>query len=76
MWYQHRLEEQAVYEERDCSDFFERIPGLTPLDHFDYKIKRDELGYAYSRGRRVLWYSTIALVLSILGFIRSIISSR
>jgi len=29
------LEQDLVYEERVCGDFFERVPDLTPLEHFN-----------------------------------------
>ena len=51
LWYQHRLMDDDVFEHRECEDFFEHVPGLMPMDHFDYKIKRDNLGDAYVQAR-------------------------
>ena len=44
-------EHHHVWESRECSDFFERIPGLHPFDHFKYKIQRDNIGDAYRTAR-------------------------
>ena len=59
MWYQIRLDDTDVWEERDCPTFFERIPGLHPMDHLDYKIKRDNLGDAHQTAKRS---KTLALI--------------
>jgi len=70
LWYQHRLHHDDVFEQRECGDFFERVPGLTPMDHFDYKIKRDNLGDAYEmakRSKRLALFSVVTSVIS-LGF--------
>jgi len=70
LWYQHRLMDDQVFEQRECGDFFERVPGLTPMDHFDYKIKRDNLGDAYEmakRSKRLALFSVVTSVIS-LGF--------
>lgn len=67
MWYQHRLHETDVWEHRECPDFFEAIPGLHPMDHFDYKIKKDNLGDAYEKAKVAHKRANIGLVLSITG---------
>lgn len=64
LWYQHRLMEDDVFEQRECEDFFERVPEMTAKDHLDYKIKRDDLGDAHKKARRSLVISIVALVLS------------
>ena len=69
IWYQHRLMDDDVFEERECGDFFERIPGLTPLDHFDYKTKRDNLGDAYQAAQRSKKIAYVSLGLSVLGLV-------
>jgi len=51
IWYQIRLIDTDVWEERECGDFFERIPGMHSMDHFDYKIKRDNLGEAFEKAK-------------------------
>lgn len=67
LWYQHRLMDDSVFEDRECKDFFERVPGLMPMDHFDYKIKRDNLGDAYVQAR-------FSKRLALLGALLSVIS--
>jgi len=69
LWYQHRLMHDDVFEERSCSDFFERMPGLTPLDHFDYKIKRDNLGDAYESARRSKKIAYVSVAISVLSLL-------
>jgi hypothetical protein len=73
LWYQHRLARQDEYEQRDCADFFEAIPKLSPLQHFDYKIKRDSLGDAYSAATRAKRLAYLGLVLSITGLVAKFI---
>jgi len=69
LWYQTRLTEGYVYEKRECDDFFERFPSMSPKEHFDYKIKRDGTGDSYKAARRSLFFSAAALGLSVLGFL-------
>jgi hypothetical protein len=64
LWYQIRLADDQVFEERDCKDFFERVPGLTPLDHFEYKAKRDNVGDAYRTAMRSKVIAYIGLAIS------------
>ena len=47
LWYQIRLVPEEEYEQRECADFFERIPGYDAAWHFGYKVKRDGLRDAY-----------------------------
>ncbi len=70
LWYQSRLIDDEVFEKRKCDDFFERVPGLTPMDHFDYKIKRDNLGDAFTaakRSKRLALFGVVTSLIS-LGF--------
>jgi|TARA_R110000824_G_scaffold230622_14_gene418313 hypothetical protein len=74
IWYQMRLMDTDVWEKRECKDFFERIPGMHTMDHFDYKIKRDNLGEAYEKAKQAQTRAdqaqkraNIGLVLSITG---------
>jgi hypothetical protein len=67
LWYQIRLPEEQVYESRKCPDFFERIPDLSPMGHFDYKTKRDNLGDAYSSAKRAKVLAYISLCVSLVG---------
>jgi len=73
-WYQIRLIDEQVFEERDCRDFFERIPGFHTMDHFDYKVKRDNLGDAWQAARfskRLAWFgiatSAVSLAVALWG---------
>ena len=52
MWFQLRLRPDDEFKQRECSDFFERIPGMHAMDHFDYKLKRDNLGDAYQHAKQ------------------------
>ncbi len=61
VWYQMRLQDDEVWEDRKCPDFFERIPGFHTLDHFDYKCKRDELGDAFREANSARLLSWISL---------------
>ena len=69
LWYQMRLPDNEVWEDRECRDFFERVPGFHAMDHFDYKIKRDNLGSAYTTAKRAkaLAYVGLAISLTSLG---------
>jgi hypothetical protein len=65
LWFQTRLVEDEVYEPRACGEFFERIPDLTPMDHFNYKTKRDNLGDAYTTARRSKRLAVFGVVTSL-----------
>ena len=67
LWYQIRLADHDVWEPRECSDFFEAIPGMHPMDHFDYKIKRDNLGDAYTAALRASRTARISICISLVG---------
>lgn len=73
LWYQHRLQESDEYEKRECSDFFEKIPEVEPLKHFDYKIRRDNLRDAYVIAKRSKVLAFISLGISITGVILKLI---
>ena len=66
LWFQLRLADDEVFKERECSEFFEKIPGTTPLEHLDYKLRRDEAGRKHRVDRRTFWISIIALLFSLL----------
>jgi hypothetical protein len=72
LWYQHRLMGDDVFEDRECSDFFERVPGLTPLDHFEYKTKRDNLGDAYKMAKRSKYLAYIGITVSLISLVASL----
>ena len=72
VWYQHRLPEDEVWTKRECPDFTEKIPGFHTMDHFEYKIKRDDLGDAYTEAKRSKTIAYIALGITVIEFIRSI----
>tara|TARA_Y100001970_G_scaffold269929_1_gene363210 strand:+ start:3493 stop:3804 length:312 start_codon:yes stop_codon:yes gene_type:complete len=69
LWYQIRLIEDDVFEDRDCGDFLEAVPQLSPIEHFNYKVKRDSLGDAYSDAKRSRITAAIALSVSVAGFL-------
>ena len=72
LWYQTRLVDGEVFEERECKDFFESVPGLTSLDHFDYKTKRDNLGDAYSVAKRSKYLAYIGIMVSLVSLVISL----
>jgi len=66
LWYQMRLPEDEVWRDRECNEFFERIPGVPALRHFDFKLKRDQIGAAWKaaqRAERLAWFS-VAMALA------------
>ena len=69
LYFQIRLREDQVYEERDCKEFFELIPGWTPFQQFDYKLKRDQLGAGFQTDRRARFLGYTAIVLSIVSLL-------
>jgi hypothetical protein len=69
MWFQLRLRPDDEFEQRECADFFERIPGMHAMDHFDYKIKRDNLGDAYQHAKRAKVLAYIGIGLSVTGLV-------
>ena len=72
MWYQIKLAEDQVFEHRECIDFQEKIPNMNPKEHFDYKVRRDNLGGAFTTAKLSKRLSITALILSILGLAWSI----
>jgi hypothetical protein len=75
LWYQFRLPEEEVFESRECSDFIERIPGYSSMDHFNYKVRRDDIGTAYKEARFSKRLSITALVMSIAGLLWNVIKA-
>jgi len=73
IWYQIKLLDSDVFEQRDCGDFFERIPGWHSMDHFDYKVKRDNLGDAYHAAIGARRFSYVGIVLSSLSLVIALI---
>ena len=71
LWYQTRLHHDGVFEERECKDFFESVPGLTPLDHFDYKTKRDNIGDAYKTAERSKRLAVFGIITSVISLVFS-----
>jgi len=69
LWFQIRLIAEEVFESRTCSEYFERIPDLTPLENFRYKVMRDDLGKAYREARRATFVGYVALVISLLSIL-------
>ena len=66
LWLQIRLREEDVWEQRECADFFERIPGIDPMGQMDYKIKRDNLGEAYAVALRSKHLAYLGVIISII----------
>ena len=75
LWYQIRLEPEFEFESRECKDFFERIPPYDSSWHFDYKIKRDNLGDAYKTAQKSNTRAKIAIVISVAGFALNLIKT-
>jgi hypothetical protein len=75
VWYQFRLLQHEVYEHRECPDFFERVPGMTSLEHFQYKVQRENLRDAYVIAKRSKVLAYIALAISIFSLLLSAITS-
>jgi len=73
LWYQLRLIESDVFEPRECPDFFEAVPGLGAMDHFNYKVKRDHLGDAYQEAREARDESRFSKKLAWFGVVTSLI---
>lgn len=69
MWYQWRLPEHEVYERRYCPDFFEKMPDVSPMKHFEYKIQRDSLRDTFIVARRSKIISLIAIITSVSSFL-------
>jgi len=69
LWFQTRLIEDEVFESRSCAEYFERVPNLTPMENFAYKIRRDDLGKAYREARRAKFVGYTALVISLLSIL-------
>ena len=73
VWYQIRLMDCDVFEKRDCPDFFERIPGMHTIEHFEYKVAREQLADTYHTSQRSLRLSLIAIVVSGCVFLKDLI---
>lgn len=65
LWYQLRLPEDEVWEQRKCAEFFERIPNWTSHQHWAYATRHDDLGRSWRASKRALFFSVGALALSI-----------
>ena len=68
LWFQMRLPEEEVWEHRECAEFFERVPGVDPLRHFDFKVKRDQIGAAWKAARRAEKLAWFSIVMTLFGF--------
>jgi hypothetical protein len=65
LWYQFRLTEDEAYRDRKCADFFEKLPGVSPGEHFDYKVKRIDMNSAFIDARTGRWLAILALAISL-----------
>mgnify|MGYP003676532650 CR=1 len=75
LWYGFRLDSGSVYDDRDCGDFIERVPSLSNIQHYNFKVSRDSLGEAYRKARFSFWLSIVAISLSLFGFGLDLLSS-
>ena len=67
LWSRLRVPGDAVFDPRPgCSEFFEKIPGLEPMAQFKYHLERSGLRENYLLQRRSLYFSSIALVISLI----------
>ena len=73
LWYQLQLREGDVFAQRDCDDFFERVPGVKPMAQFEYKVKRDALRDGWLAARRAKTLAIIGIVLSSLGLLWNVV---
>ncbi len=65
LWYQIRLHENEVYEQRDCTEFLERVPGYDAAWHFDHISARNKMADAFTTMKKSDRRAKIALGLSI-----------
>ena len=65
LWYQMQMPEDCVWEKRDCPEFFERIPGWTTLEQWRYRQDIESIGKSWKTSRRAIFFSSAALILSI-----------
>ena len=73
LWFQHRITEDEEYLNRECDDFFEKIPGCHPMGHFEYKLKRDNLRDAYVIANRSKIIALVSLGISVLALILKLV---
>jgi len=66
LWYQFRLTEDEVYRHRKCADFYEKLPGVSPGEHFDYKVKRIDMNSAYIEAKLGKRLAVAALSISVI----------
>jgi len=81
LWFQHRIPEDELYAERDCREFFEWIPGVTPLEHWNYKNQRDSVGQAFQEAAlarkealRSLVFALVGVALGVAGLVLSVLA--
>ena len=67
LFFRLQLHEDEVYEQRDCAEFVERIPGVEPLAHYDYKVSQDRIGDAHKQAKRAKVLAYIGIILSVTG---------
>ena len=65
LWFGHSLHKDEVWDQRECDDFIERIPELDPIEHFEHKIKLENLKAAYDTALRSKRVAYAGLTLSI-----------
>jgi len=67
LWYRTQLPDSAVWEKRECPEFFEAIPGWDSAQHWSYATRHDDLGRSWRASRRAVIFSIVSLVLSAVG---------
>lgn len=73
LWFHTRLSEDEVFESRECREGFERIPGMTPAEHFEHKVKREDIGHAYTEAKRAKYMAYLGLVVGLAGLLITIV---
>ena len=67
LYFQHRITEDELYEKRECVEFFESVPGVTPVEQWSYKLQRDKLGEAFQEARQARREAERGLVIALIG---------
>jgi hypothetical protein len=74
LWYHLRMEEDQLWEHRDCADFVQRIPDVDAMGHYTYKVSRDNLGSAYRISTSARRRANLGLVISLLGIAAALLA--
>jgi hypothetical protein len=69
MWFQMQIPRDAVWDDRKCKEFFEAIPNVSPLEHWTYRISRDDIGTTERSAKFALFFSSCSLILSLIALL-------